>query len=280
MTIRLLGPGDEAALDAFLERHRDSSMILRSNVRLSGLEYRPAAFHGQYMAAFRGAEVVAVIAHAWNGMLIAQSPEQAGDVANTLLALSARRVHGLLGPREHVAAVSDALGLSEAPTQTRRDEILFGLELARLAPPKLGESLEFRRFVPEDRATLIDWRVAYDIETMSGRDTPEARAAAAGWFDWQLAEGTARVATMGNVLVSMAAFSSSLPDMVQLGGIYTPPALRRRHFARATISAALLAARSAGVGRAVLFASDSSAIRCYEALGFTQAGEFGLVLFE
>jgi len=35
--LRTLQPGDEAALDAFLARHAESSMFLRSNARAAGL---------------------------------------------------------------------------------------------------------------------------------------------------------------------------------------------------------------------------------------------------
>jgi uncharacterized protein len=279
MTIRLLGPNDEAALEAFLSSHRDSSMFLRSNVRLSGLVYRQAAFHGQYLAAFNGEAIVSVIAHAWNGVLLVQTPERAADVARAVVASSGRKVTGILGPRAHVAAAREALGLDDAPLQTQRDETLFGLELEQLVVPTLDEALESRALQPRDRATIIDWRVAYNVETLEGNDGPDALIAASTWFDWLLADGTARVATKGGELLSLSAFSARLPDVVQLGGIFTPPALRRRHYARAVIAASLIAARDSGVQRAVLFANNQNAIRAYESLGFERTGEFGLVLF-
>ncbi len=279
MTIRLLGPNDDAALEAFLGQHRDSSMILRSNVRLSGLVYRQAAFHAQYLAAFQGEEIVSVIGHAWNGMLLVQTPEQVVELARGVVALSGRKVTGLLGPRTQVAAARDALGLNDAPLQSQSDETLYGLDLANLIEPKVDEAVVLRPLQPEDRETISDWRIAYNVETLGGKDTPEARASSAGWFEWLLADGSARVATKGNVLLSFSAFNASLPDMVQLGGIFTPPALRGRHYARAAIAASLVAARDRGVQRAVLFAENEHAIRCYESLGFEKVGEFGLVLF-
>ena len=279
MGIRLLGQEDEAALDAFLGQHRDSSMLLRSNLRHWGLVYRPAAFHGQYLAAFDGERIVAVIGHVWNGMLLMQMPEQAAALSREVVALSGRRVAGLLGPREQVVAAREALGLNAAPLQASYDETLFGLDLAKLVVPKPREALEIRPVQTEDRETLSAWRVAYGIETLEAEDTPEERAAADAWFDRLLPEGSARVATQGDVLLSLSAFNASLPDMVQLGGIYTPPAFRRRHYARSAIAASLIAARENGVQRAVLFANDVNAIRCYESLGFEACGEFGLVLF-
>ncbi|MEO6601926.1 MAG: GNAT family N-acetyltransferase [Polyangiaceae bacterium] len=279
MTIRLLGPNDEAALEEFLSRHCDSSMFLRSNVRISGLVYRQAAFHGQYMAAFNGGAIVSVVAHAWNGILLVQTPERAADIARAVVALSGRKVTGILGPRAHVAATLEALELNDAPLQAQRDEISFGLDLAKLVLPTLDEILEFRPLQPADRATLIDWRVAHNVETLEGNDTPEALAAAGVWFDWLVADGTARVATKGSDLISLSAFNARLPDVVQLGGIFTPPALRRRHYARGAIAASLLAARASGARRAVLLSDSQHAIRACESLGFERTGEFGLVLF-
>ena len=44
--------------------------------------------------------------------------------------------------------------------------------------------------------------------------------------------------------------------------------------------AALIAARQRGASRAVLFTSNPSAARSYEALGFRRLGDYGLILFK
>jgi predicted GNAT family acetyltransferase len=72
--------------------------------------------------------------------------------------------------------------------------------------------------------------------------------------------------------------STPLPDIVQLGGIYTPPAFRGRGYAKASVAASLLAARDRGATRAVLFTSNPSAARSYEAVGFQRLGDYGLIL--
>jgi len=79
-------------------------------------------------------------------------------------------------------------------------------------------------------------------------------------------------------LVSLSAFNASLPDVVQLGGIFTPPDARSRGFGRAGVAGSLLAARERGVSRAVLFTENPAAIRCYESVGFRRVGDYGLVL--
>lgn len=66
--------------------------------------------------------------------------------------------------------------------------------------------------------------------------------------------------------------------MVQVGGVYTPPALRSRGYARCAVAGSLLAARAEGAERAILFTNNPAAVRAYEALGFARIGEYALVL--
>ena len=280
MTTRLLTAADADALEAFLVEYRDSSMFLRANSRLAGLEYHGEFLQGHYVAAFSGTDIVGVAGHFWNGMLILQAPERVAEVARAVLAASGRTVSGFIGPREQVEGARDALALMDAPTRIAHHDGLFALQLSELAIPAAlanGE-LKCRAPIAEDRDTLSDWRLAYDIETLGGTDTPEARSAAAHWATSQISEGTGRVATQGGTLLSVSAFNAALPDLVQLGGIFTPVERRGRGYARAAIAASLIAARERGVTRAVLFASNPLAIRCYEALGFQRLGDFGLIL--
>ncbi len=73
---------------------------------------------------------------------------------------------------------------------------------------------------------------------------------------------------------------AALPDMVQIGGVWTPPPLRGLGYGRCVVAGALLAARRAGVTRAVLFTDDDNhgARRAYAAIGFDLVGDYGLVL--
>ena len=70
-----------------------------------------------------------------------------------------------------------------------------------------------------------------------------------------------------------------LPDAVQVGGVWTPPQLRNRGYARAVVAGALLAVRAAGVRRSVLFTAEANlpAQRAYAALGFTRIGDWALI---
>src|SRR5262249_29776640 len=82
-------------------------------------------------------------------------------------------------------------------------------------------------------------------------------------------------------LVGCTAFNARLPDSVQVGGVWTPPELRGRGYARAVVAGSLLDARAAGVERSILFTGleNVPARRVYEALGYRVVGDYGLVLF-
>jgi predicted GNAT family acetyltransferase len=80
--------------------------------------------------------------------------------------------------------------------------------------------------------------------------------------------------------VSYSVFNAVLPDIVQIGGVWTPPELRGHGYARCVVAGSLLAARAQGVERAVLFADpvNEAARRAYRSLGFRVVGDYGLVL--
>ena len=160
------------------------------------------------------------------------------------------------------------------------DESLWGLDLVDLVIPEilLNGAVTARPPRAEDRDLLCDWRFAFDIEALNSPGSLETRQHSTRVLDQQIADGNVWVAVEADRPVSLAAFNASLPDIVQLGGIYTPPELRGRGYAKAAVAASLLAAKERGVIRAVLFTSNPSAVRSYEAVGFRHLGDYGLVV--
>ena len=75
MEIKILQPGDERALEAFLIPRVASSMFLISNLRSAGLVDNGQRFEGTYAAAIEGQEIVGVVAHYQiHNTLILQAP--------------------------------------------------------------------------------------------------------------------------------------------------------------------------------------------------------------
>jgi GNAT superfamily N-acetyltransferase len=279
--IRPLDSPDASQLEAFLLPRRDSSMFLRSNAKRGGLNHSEGTPKQTFVGAFRDGELVGVVAQGASGMLLIQAPYCAADLAHACVGLSQRPVTGLAGPLPHLDQARTALGLKEEDASYNRDEWLYGLDLCDLiVPTALSTGLvACRAPAPDERDTLCAWRLAYDIEALGATDTDETRQRSARFLDQQMADGHAWVALECGAPVSLAAFNAALPDIVQLGGIYTPPKLRGRGYARVAVAASLLAARERGVERAILFTSNPSAARAYEALGFLRTGSYAVILF-
>jgi ribosomal protein S18 acetylase RimI-like enzyme len=280
--IRLLGAGDAAALETFLTGHADSSMFLRANARAAGLVYHGRPLEAEYVAAIEGGRIVAVAAHCWNGMVIVQAPEHAEAVAREVVRHSGRTVSGISGPAHQVASVRSALGFDDRPAPKFGREDLFALELVDLVVPQaLADGRWTCRPPRDDELDLvIDWRVDFMIEALHRTPGPGLRDEAAATMrlvdqrrsHWLLLDAARAVA--------YSAFNAVLPEIVQIGGVWTPPALRGRGHGRAVVAGSLLDARTQGVRRAVLFAEREDAKRAYRGLGFRIVGEYGLVLFD
>lgn len=286
MEFRVLTAGDEDQLEQFLGAHRDTSMFLRSNARRAGLAYEGAAYQAVYVGAFQDGTLAGVAAHAWNGLMLFQAPggpETVAAVARACAERSGRRVTGFAGPLAQVKAGRAALGLADAPAATDGCEWLYAMDLADIIVPAALEngSIVCRPPRPDERELLRDWRFAYHIETLGSPDSEETRQQSTAFVDTQSADGDLWVATdasAGPAPVSLAAFNATLPDIVQPGGIYTPPALRGRGYAKAAVAHSLLVARERGASRAVLFTENPNAARSYEAVGFRRTGDYSLVL--
>jgi GNAT superfamily N-acetyltransferase len=281
-TMRLVRSGDEAPLEAFLVRHRDTSMFLRSNVRQAGLEYRGQWGGAEYCASFEGAAITGVAAHCWTGILLLQAPANADALAKSCVETSGRDVTGLLGPPDQVESARAALGLAAVPATADKPEVLYAVDLSRVVVPHALVAGEIACRTPRanERAALHAWGFAYDMETLGAADTPDARRRSSEFMDARIDAGDAWVAVdRDGRLVSFSSFNAALPDIVQLGGIYTPPPLRGRGYAKAVVAHSLLVARERGTTRAVLFTPNPSAARAYEAVGFKPIGSYALVLF-
>ena len=231
------------------------------------------------MLAWRGDTVVGAAAHGWNDMLLVQADEAVGELASAVVASSGRTVTGLSGPLEQVVTARKVLGLAEQTALLDSDEVLMSLALDDLRVPRtLAEGrVRGRRAVKSDRDRLVAWRAAYLAEVAGKQPGAELDAEAADGIDASLAANCVWVVADDDAIVAMSAFNAELPDCVQIGGVYTPPALRGRGHARAAVAASLLDARARGVRRAVLFTAGGDAETAYRALGFVATGRFGLV---
>jgi RimJ/RimL family protein N-acetyltransferase len=260
-------------------------MFLRSNVRAAGLAYEGKPLQADYVGAFEGDRLVGVGAHCWNGMLLVQAPLPARveDVACAAVARSSRPVVGLSGPWDQVVAARRALGLERRAAPKNSCEDLLALDLPQLVPPEplVAGRWRCRHSTESDTELLTAWRVAFSREALGAPDAPRLRAQAREDIELSRGRGTAWVLEADGHPVATCVFNGQLPDIVQIGGVWTPPERRGRGYGRGVVAGSLLAARAAGALRAVLFVEpgNTAAIRAYTAIGFRTIGQYGLVLF-
>jgi len=283
LRIDILRPGDEDEFERFLVPLADSSMFLRSNVRAVGFVDDGRPLSGVYAAARCDGRIVGVAGHSWSGNLMLQAPRALPELARAVLAESGRALGGIVGPWSQVTEARDALGLHDRPADLVSRDLLFGLELARLRVPEplATGRVRLRPATAADAPLLTAWRRAYAVEILGATDSP----ALAEKSRREVAELSDRgqlfaLESADGEILSTTGFNAELPDMVQVGGVYTPPERRCLGHARAAVAGSLLGARDAGVSRAILFTGENNhAQRPYRALGFEQTGDYGLVLF-
>ncbi len=273
--IREAGPSDRALVEALLIRQIDGAMFPLSNLRTHGLG--DGGFVSDHNHATRvwfvgGDSLVALTRGGMLMPLLAGDP----DLSPIRAALSGLIATGAIGPVASVRPMLAALDLADRPALKDADEPGFGLDLANLRVPNLpGAAL-----VPATatlRPQLIDWRTAYHGEAL-GTPAADAAARAATDIDGDIARGSHRVLMLDGKPVAMTGFNAALPEIVQIGGVYTPPALRGQGYARLAVALHLAEARAEGVTRAVLFAASPAAARAYRALGFQPTFPVSLVL--
>ncbi|SMY06829.1 GNAT family N-acetyltransferase [Flavimaricola marinus] len=264
---------DRAALLDYLEPRAPTSMFLLSNLADYGFDraHRNAM---RYWIAEEGSAVTGVVGLTEAGTLMPQLPPDLIEAAAK--AVDGETIGLLLGPTEQVTPLRAAIGLAGAKTQMVDDEPQLVLDMADLKIPDTPGHLQKLETAPRDM--LIEWRVGYEIEALK---TDPAKAEEIGTRDidnW-IERDSHRVLIVDGAPVSMTGFNSMLPDIVQVGGVWTPHALRRRGYASRAVALHLEEMRKSGVGRATLFAASEDAARVYMNLGFRLIGRYTICLF-
>jgi RimJ/RimL family protein N-acetyltransferase len=284
--VRVLVPGDEAQLFRFLTPHLESSLFFFSNIEKAGLLDGGEALQGTYVARFDAAgAITAVAGHSWNGNVMLQGDEGLEAAALHAVSRSGRVVRGLIGPWALVCRARQALQLEQTRAVHDDKELLFTLSLDQLAVPALLSRADVALRAPSEAEAvdlLSPWRADYHVESLGAPRTPElAEAAREQMRSWRSA-GTLWVLTVAGEIVAMTGFNAETRGVCQVGGVFTPPALRSRGYARSAVAASLqLAQKERGANRSVLFTAETNQAAChtYLSLGYRVVGDFGLVLF-
>src|SRR5688500_7263677 len=169
--IRTLGPADLPVLEPFLERHADTSLFFRSNLRTAGIVDRGEPFQATYVGAFDD-ELVGVAAHCWNGNVIVQAPAALDAVVRAAVEATGRDVRGIIGPWAQLCAARRALALDERPARMESQDRLFALSLSDLVRPAMLDApgVQCRPTRADDLDLVTRWRVDYSVEILGAED--------------------------------------------------------------------------------------------------------------
>ncbi len=276
--IRQANMADIPALETFLRANINGAMFPLSNLRTHGLvvEGQTGApkLAMSFWLAFEGNDIVAAVGLTEGGNLMPVFSKPV-DV-DWKPAVVGRFLSGAIGSTDARRAVIANLGVAGAPTHFDQDEPQYELPLGHIKGDALGD------LVPIDD-TMVDlitaWRTAYHIETF-GTSPADAPNIAAKEIVQYRARDSHRVLFRDGAPVSITGFNAEVDDVVQIGGVYTPPALRGRHYARTALALHLNEVRGRGITKAVLCAANENAARAYEAIGFKRVGSFTYTIFK
>jgi predicted GNAT family acetyltransferase len=283
MSIRQLVPGDEDLLELFLSSHAETSMFLRSNLRVSGLLFEEKAYHGDYFGSFNAAgEIDGVIAHYWNGNVMVQAPTDSilSDLVELFHDTATRPIVGVQGATDQSVAVTSGLGLADAGYATNQEEGLYALELDDLRQPDDTGWLNYVMVSASevDGTTLTRWLKAYQIEALGYDDTEELDKIVKSRVERTMDSSDNRILLVDDQPVCLCGINARLPDVVQIGPVWTPPEHRNRGYARTLVAWSLRQEQSQGVNNSILFTDNPAAAKAYEAIGFRLIGSYRMAL--
>ena len=262
---------DTAAMDAFLAQYAATSMFLRSNLAAHGTDEHTHRHGTTFYLREDQNEITGIFGISNGGYLLAQAPDAPPEVwAAFAKMIEGREVAGMTGRPVQVAACLAATGLTLGPWAVLADEPLYLLTLTEMAelPGEVRPPIE------ADRALLEAWFTTYALDT--GQAEPSD-----GPTEWARTRATAAIGSNDVVIleeddapVAMAGINARLPDIVQVGGVFTPDGMRGNGYARRATAGLLRQCAARGVTHGVLFAANASAAHAYEALGFQHVGEY------
>lgn len=267
-------------IDVFLARHNASSMFLRGNLRHHGIGRSDHPHATRMFIEEIDGKIAGIGGLTNNGMLMIQAPDGVETLAVELARVAQRdRLAGIVGASDQVTALSSAMGLDDIPVQMDDAEPLFTLALNGMITPDIT-GLHLRAATHSDLPLVADWRYAYVQETMGMAEGAETRTYSDNQADMMIETGNYRLLERDGDAVCFTGFNAALPDVVQIGGVFTPPQLRSNGLARTAVAMHLAEAQTDGVTDAVLFASGEPAARAYRGIGFQQVGHFTIKIFK
>ena len=214
-------PADRGVIMAFLITRPTVAMFPIANLRDHGMEGgHPKAM--QFWTTQVEEKITDVLGISDSGVVLPVfSTNQPRDIR---AALQSCDITGIIGQAAPVSEVKAALELPDGTLN--RVEPHFELALERLKiPDTTGRSIVPVTAVP--REEMIVWRRQYGIDTLD-LEPAESGIQAIDVVDRMIARNTHRVLLANGAPVAVTGFNAILPEVVMIGGVYTPQYLRGR----------------------------------------------------
>ena len=218
MIIRRLDSTHLTALQDFLLKHINTSMSMSLNLFNAGIE-GSGEFSGKYVGAFDDSERLAgVLVLYWNGILMSQCSEK-----SLLLQLVADfkkepfSFQGIFGTTEQVALIKQELPVPVDEIAMDSVEQVFSMSLDSLAIPTAYDGMEMVKVGDVNQSLIAEWLLAYSKEAL-GLDHYDV--------DRIYSSPECFVLKVSGQPVSLCNFNARLPEVVQVGPVWTPPQYR------------------------------------------------------
>jgi predicted GNAT family acetyltransferase len=180
--------------------------------------------------------------------------------------------------------MKNQFNIDKSSIQMDETERLYSLDLRELIVPDILKSgkVKSRRIENKDIDILSIWNNAYAVEALGAEDGPELQKQSNEESERSVKEKRTWMLEEDGKLVACSSFNATIKEAVQVGGVWTPPNLRRRGYGRAIVAASLLDARNEGADKGILFTGEENiaAQKAYEAIGFRCIGDYSIVLLK
>jgi ribosomal protein S18 acetylase RimI-like enzyme len=258
---------DAAPLRLLLDADPVTNVYLRSELR-TGVQ------HGDWWGVREGEHVRAALLAGALAVPCINDPADAARLAEA--ACTERPPRMLVGPRQSVNALRDALLPSRTPRDVRDPQPLLVLTRDAVLP---DVATPVRLANRADVEPLTIAAAAMHREEM-GDPLPMDPGAWRARMTSLVELGWSWVWTERDAVVFKAELSAWTPEAVQIQGVYTHPGRRGRGIATAALAAMCRAVlRQVPVCSLYVNDTNTTALRLYERLGFRRAGDFSTVFY-
>ncbi|MDZ4763519.1 MAG: GNAT family N-acetyltransferase, partial [Chloroflexota bacterium] len=275
-------PAFYAAAEAFLLAHEAENGLMIGLAR--GMIHVPNLYLNPYFALVHDENlpVLACLMTPPNAPVLSYGAENevltaAVDALIADMRPSYPALAGVTAPTSAAAAFAAAwTRLTRQPARVKLHERLYRLDRVTPARPVSGA---LRPITHIDRAVMIDWLYAFEVEAFgaSSREETERR------FDTVIQTGVRRYFFWEDdgEIVSLSGAGGETPNGIRLGPVYTPPELRGRGYASACVAALTQQLLDEGRQFVTLFTdlANPTSNHIYQALGYQPVTDFELFTF-